>query len=809
MWKNWLFKMRQPWVVKPAATPTPELITVAGGHRLVAQLLAQRGLDTPEKAAPFLDPNQYTPAPPSALIGVESAAELLQQAIADAATILVWGDFDVDGQTSTALLVTALRTLAGERAVRYHVPNRLAEGHGIRVAKLREILDADDTIQLLLTCDTGIAEAEAVGFAKDRGLIVIVTDHHDLPAEFQALTPNRDPLWGLDAGAVGARSVRRADAIVNPKFLPEGDPLRTLPGVGVGYKLMQRLYELAGRSAEADALLDLVALGIVADVAEQVNDARYLLQRGLERLRTTQRFGLLTLMEVARVTPAALTAESIGFQLGPRMNALGRLDDATVAIELLTTRDVMRASQLSGQLERLNRERRLLTSQITQSALEMVDRDPSLLQFNALVLSHWQWHPGVVGIVASRMVEEFGKPAVLLLNPPGEPARGSARSVPGVDIGAAIAACSHLLLSHGGHPGAAGLSLLAENIAAFRRELSRAIPRYRDDTVETGLLIDAELEPQMLSLELAEALAVLAPFGQGNPVPRFISRDLEIVQERRMGQDGAHRKLSVRKAGSSGAAYDVVWFGGGDAELVAGAVDLVYTLSVNEYRGERSLQLMYIAHRPAEAAAVPPTLRPQPSINVVDLRRHAQPVQQIPANAAWYAEGALLGNGAPQGIAYAPRHDLVHVPAGTPLVLWSTPPSPDVLHWMMATVVPEQVYLCVQTTTDDNVPEVLRAVASMCKYALGRNGSLDVARMAARIAVPESLVRKCLLWLQARNDIQIVEWGDGDSVQITAGGIQRTADLAAELQEEVTVELFEVRAYRRFLQTAPVGDLAL
>ena len=800
--------MQQAWIVKPAVTPSPELVAVAGGHQLVAQLLAQRGLDTPEKAIPFLDPNQYTPAPPSALTGVDAAAELLHQAIADDAAILVWGDFDVDGQTSTALLVTALRALAGKQKVRFHVPNRLTEGHGIRLARLREILEASTApIGVLLTCDTGIAEAEAVGFAKDRGLTIIVTDHHDLTAEFLALTPGTDALWGVDAGTAGAQSVRRADAIVNPKFLPEGDPLRTLPGVGVAYKLMQRLYELEGRADEADALLDLVALGIVADVAEQVNDARYLLQRGLERLRTTHRVGLLTLMEVARITPEALTAESIGFQLGPRMNALGRLDDATVAIELLTTRDVLRASTLAGKLERLNRERRMLTSQITQSALEIVDRDPTLLQFNALVLSHPQWHPGVVGIVASRMVEEFGKPAVLLLNPPGEPARGSARSVPGVDIGAAIAACSHLLLSHGGHPGAAGLSLLPENIAAFRRELSRAILYHRDDAVETGLQIDAELEPHTLSLDLAEALAVLAPFGQGNPVPRFISRNLEIVKDRRMGQDGAHRKLSVRKAGSSGAEHDVVWFGGGDAELVAGAIDLVYTLSINEYRGERTLQLMHVAHRAAEADAAA-TVSKKPRIKVVDLRRHPQPQEIIPANAVWYAEGARL-DAERTGIVYAPRHDLANAPSGAPLVLWSTPPSPELLRWMVATVEPAQVYLCAHTTTDDNLPELLRTVAAMCKYALGRDGQLDVARMAARIGAPESLVRKCLMWLEARNDIRVLAWGEDDTLHIEAGYYQRTADLAKELQEEVKAELLEVRAYRRFLQTVPVGDLDL
>ncbi|HQY95065.1 DHH family phosphoesterase, partial [Caldilinea sp.] len=417
--------MTQPWITKPSVTPSPELVAAVGGHPLVAQLLAQRGIDTPAKAIPFLDADAYTPAPPSALLGVDAAASLLHDAIARQQNLLVWGDFDVDGQTSTALLVTALRTLAGDARVHFHVPNRFEESHGIRVPKLKEKL-AEFPADLLVTCDTGIAEAAGVGYARDCGLTVVITDHHDLSAEFHGLTPGVDPLWGRSPVEVGVESVLRADAIVNPKFLPDSDPLRTLPGVGVAYKLVQRLFALAGRSGEEAEMLDLVALGIVADVAEQVNDARYLLQRGLERLRTTKRVGLMALMQISRVDATKLTAESIGFQLGPRMNALGRLDDATVSVELLSTRDPIRAGQLANKLERLNQERRLLTSQITKSALELIERDQSLLDFNALVLTHPQWHAGIVGIVASRLVEEFGKPALLLLNPPGEVARGSA-----------------------------------------------------------------------------------------------------------------------------------------------------------------------------------------------------------------------------------------------------------------------------------------------------------------------------------------------------------------------------------------------
>ncbi len=318
-----------------------------------------------------------------------------------------------------------------------------------------------------------------------------------------------------------------------------------------------------------------------------------------------RRAGLLALMNISRVDPAALTADSIGFQLGPRMNALGRLEDATVSVELLTTRDAIRAGQLAARLERLNQERRLLTSQTTRAANEMIERDPSLLNYNALVLAHPNWHAGVVGIVASKLVEQYGKPAVLLLNPPGEPARGSARSVPGVDIGASIAACSRLLLSHGGHPGAAGVSLLPENIDAFRRELSRQVTVHRDETVESGLQIDAEVRLDELSLLLAEDLARLAPFGSGQPTPQFVTYGLHIADDRRIGREGTHRKLTVRgdaATDSAGESLPVVWFGGADAELPAGPIDLLYTLNVNEYKGERSLQLMYVDSRPAQPA---------------------------------------------------------------------------------------------------------------------------------------------------------------------------------------------------------------
>ena len=799
--------MTKPWNLLPPVEPPEELRAVVGGEPLVSQLLVQRGITDPEQAKAFLDPKHYSPAPPSALVGLERAAQLLHEAIHAGKNILIWGDFDVDGQTSTSLLVAALQQLAGLERVRFHVPNRFTESHGIRTWKLQEYLD-DESFRpdVLLTCDTGIADGAGVGLAKDRGLTVIVTDHHDLTPEFAGCPLGEEPPVGASQAEVGAESVRRADAIVNPKFMPENTPLRTLPGVGVTYKLVQRLFELGGQDGKADQFLDLVALGIVADVAEQVHDARYLLQLGLERLRTTERIGLKALMHVARLTPSAVDAESIGFQLGPRMNALGRLEDATVAVELLTTNDAIRAGQLAAQMERLNQQRRLLTRQITAMAFQMLDRAPELLDFNAIVLAHPNWHAGIVGIVASRLVEEFGKPAVLILNPPGEQARGSARSVPGVDIGAAIAGCSHLLLGHGGHPGAAGVTLEPDKIDAFRRELHRQVDLHRTEEGPEGLIIDAELPFHKLSLSLTEQVERLAPFGNGNPKPRFLSRQLKVVADQRLGRDGAHRKLVL--ASPNGSKQSIIWFRGGDEELPEDPIDLVYTLGINTFRGERSLQIGYVASRPAQVETIEAQVKvAAPRITVHDLRGQMISTAELPGPelALWYAEGANLGD--------VPYHSRLEIgksaQRGGPLVLWSVPPSSSLLAWLLETARTKEVYVCGQPTCDDSLAGVLKAIAGMCKYALKRDSQVPVARLASRIGTTEGVIRHGLQWLEAKGLIHLVEWKPEDTAIIARGSQIDATGNRQILQAKLDELLAEVRAYRRFFLRAKLPELGI
>ena len=433
---------------------TSRLQSAIGGHPLVAQILAQRGCADAATARAFLDPSLYAPASSLELPDMARAVARLAQAIDQGETIGVWGDFDVDGQTATALLVSALRSL-GARVI-YHIPVRAEEGHGVNLPRLQQLIAQG--IDLLLTCDTGVAAHEAVAFAHQQGIDVVITDHHELPAVLPA-----------------------AYAVVNPKRLPPAHPLSALPGVGVAYKLIEELLGQLGRSDASRQYLDLAALGIVADLAVQTGDTRYLLQRGLAELRQTQRLGLQVMLRNAELSRENLSEEHIAFALAPRLNALGRLGDANPIVEFLTTADLSRASVLATQLEGLNAQRQLFTSQVFQAAMAQIERDPSLAEQAALVLAHPAWPAGVIGIVASQLVERFRRPTVLIAAPPGELARGSARSVEGCNITAAIAAQANLLAGYGGHPMAAGLTIAAEHIPEFRRRLSQTVQAMRGE----------------------------------------------------------------------------------------------------------------------------------------------------------------------------------------------------------------------------------------------------------------------------------------------------------------------------------------
>ena len=773
--------------IEPAPIPvSAELSAAAGGQPLAAVALARRCLAEPAAARAFLDPACYTPTPPAALPGLTRAAERLEAAIGAQEPVCVWGDFDVDGQTATTVLVSALADLGA--VVSYHIPVRATESHGVNLPVLAQLLDAGG--RLILTCDTGIASHKAVAFARSRGVEFIITDHHDLPA-----------------------TLPDAYAVVNPKLGPvEESGLAHLPGVGVAYKLAEELYHRAGRPEAAAALLDLVALGIVADLATLRGDTRYLLQRGLAALRQTQRLGLRLLMENAELDPARLTEEHISYVIAPRLNALGRLADANVAVEFLRVMDAptdsagaaTRARILAGQIEALNGQRKLLCDQVYAAAEAQIGRDPSLLEGAALVLASPAWPAGVIGIVASRLVERYGKPTVLLATPAGELARGSARSAAGVNITAALAAHADLLTSFGGHPMAAGLSMSADRIAELRRGLARTIGALPAEAHEQpGLAIDDYLPLSDLTLDLVDELERLAPFGPGNPPITLVSRDLRVRNRRAVGRRGEHLLVVVEDAW--GAAHKVIWWDSAAESLPEGVFDLAYVARSSDYRGAREVQIEWIDGRPVETPA-PEVTRALSGVEVIDHRAAPNPLAIVADLIAdgeatlWQEAVAAAGPDDPLRHGRA-RHELTR---SSTLIVWTAPAGQAEWRAALATVQPARVYLFGRDPGLDQPGAFLRRLSGLVKHARrARGGQVSVTALAAATAQREAAVRLGLGWLAAAGHLVIVsEAEDAIIVDELAAPPQADAERSSELAGRLQALLAETAAYRAFFRQA-------
>ncbi len=758
---------------EPVSIPAG-LQEAVGGHPLLCELLVRRGVTQPEAARRFLDPDACTPTPPEALPDLEETAQRLLHAIWHDEPILVWGDFDVDGQTATTILVETLRDLGAR--VSYHIPVRGPESHGISVPFLAPLLEAG--ARILLTCDTGIAAHEAITYARAQGVTVLVTDHHELP---ESLPP--------------------AHTLVNPRRLPEGHPQSTLPGSSVAFLLAWALYRRVGREEAAWRLLDLVALGLVADVADLYCDARYWLQRGLRALRRTPRVGLQALIAQAGLVAEHLTEESIGFALGPRLNAAGRLADANFIVELLTTRDLTQARIWAAELEGLNARRQHLCDLVEKGAEALLERKPELLDLPALVLEHSAWHPGVVGIVASRLVERYARPVVLLCAPEGEPiARGSARSVPGCDITAAIAEQAELLLGYGGHPMAAGLSLPVEAIPAFRRGLARSVARQLGpQPPEPRLDLDAHVPLSAVTLDLLRDLNRLAPFGPGNPQPVFATSRVTVKGEQLMGRTRQHRRLIIEDEAHNLA--EVVWWNGANEGLPPAPFDLAYTPQINEYRGAERVQLLFVDARPHTPQAVP-LVEVKPRLRVYDQRREPHPQTLL---TPWLTATSVCLWAEASAIKGLRRHELTHAQT---LIVWEAPPAPELWEAALEAVTPEQVVLFA-TDPGLDTPDVFSyRLLGLVKHALrAYQGRVSLEQLAAAMAHREETVHKGLAWLAAQGILAFDLDPATGQLTLQSGGISLPADEVRVLRAELGALLTETAAYRDYFRRVEVTAL--
>jgi len=547
----------------------------------VAQLLWARGIRAERSARLFLDPQVDHLHDPMLLPDADVASERLAQAVRAKEKILVHGDYDVDGVCAAALMTRVLRVLKAN--VEAFVPHRQVHGYDLQVETVKRF--AAEGVKVIVTVDCGIVAFEAAKAARELGVDLIITDHHE---------PHPDG------------ELPDALAVVNPKRPDSDYPFQELCGTAVAFKLCCALIQHLGVPGTAfrTAFLDLVALATCADCMPLIDENRVFVKWGLETLRTTNKAGLKSLMRVAGVTPQNINARSLGFALGPRINAIGRLDASEHAVKLLLTGDATEADALADRLDQANRDRQVEQERILGEAMRQAER---YLDDRILVLASEKWHPGVIGIVASKITEALCRPTIMVaMDGESGRARGSCRSVDGFDIFDALNACREHLERCGGHQAAAGFDMLTANIGPFREALQEyAECELEEELLQPSVRIDCELPVDVLDVRLAKELALLEPYGHGNAEPVFATRGLRVLEQRRLqGKNGSgidHLKLRVQHPAIRQGMDALFWRAWGRAEECPAdtSVDACYTLEVNSFNGHQTVQLNLKDLRPA------------------------------------------------------------------------------------------------------------------------------------------------------------------------------------------------------------------
>jgi len=565
--------MQKRWVLREADESVVSLLSEQLKiPPLVARILALRGLNDLDSARRYLSSSLRSDLPsPFLIAGMEQAAGRLVRALERKELICVWGDYDVDGTTGTAVLVSFLREAGGE--VIYYIPHRIDEGYGLNPEGLKQL--SSQGVRLVVSVDCGISNYEEVELARSMGIDVVIVDHHELP-------PNLPPAF----------------AITNPHRPDCSFPDKGLSGAGLAFyliiglraKLREAGWFGASESPDIRRYLDIVTLGTIADMVPLTGVNRVLARRGLTELGGSTRPGVVALKQVARLPPGEISAGQVGFQLGPRINAAGRMDAGLKVVEMLTTESQEVALRIAQELDEHNRERQAMEAQVLAEALSQVDADPLLKERYSIVLGREGWHPGVLGIVASRIVERFHRPTVVIAFSQGA-GKGSARSIRGFHMVEGLRCCADFLEKFGGHEYAGGLSIKQEKFPSF---LTRFEEIARNSLAAEDLIpvleVDAELEFSEIGLSLIRHIETLKPFGIGNPEPLFVTKAVE-VSERRDFSGGS--RLRLRQGGKS---LGAVVFGlEKDFPASPGAnIDLVYRLTENEWNGSSAVELRII-----------------------------------------------------------------------------------------------------------------------------------------------------------------------------------------------------------------------
>ncbi len=550
---------RRRWRVANPADPSP----LGPLPYLIGHLLWRRGLRSAQEAREFLDVGDSLFEDPQSLPDVDKAVRRFEQAQSNGESVAVYGDFDADGVTGTALLHKALRRY-GLDVIAY-IPHRVSEGHGLNRTAIDHLRERGAT--LIVTVDCGVTDIDQVAYARSLGVDTIITDHH--------LTAARLP---------------EATAVINPHAAHSDYPFEHLTGVGMALKLAQALLQPRFGDAWDAGLMELAAIGAVTDMAPLLGENRFIVHRGIRDLRRTQSAGLRALLSASRVDARNITSETLGFTVGPRLNAAGRLDHADVALELLLTDDAERAAQIVRELDSYNRQRRELTESTVAQAIDLTSGETPPL----ILVGDASFNLGVVGLAAGKLAEQYGAPAAVY-GMEGGRIVASCRSIPGFHWADALSQCSDLLVRYGGHESAAGFACHPDALPELNARLtSIAAERIGEQPGAREGVVDAEAQPHELMGETFRQLLTLEPHGVGNPAPLFLAREVEIVRAQPMGAEGKHFRLTVR---SGGALWDVSAFGQQWQEGAERA-SIIYTMGVDRWNGSERIRLVLEDYAP-------------------------------------------------------------------------------------------------------------------------------------------------------------------------------------------------------------------
>lgn len=739
-----------------------DLVEAVNGNKIIASILYNRGITDLDKAKEFLDTAAYKPTSVEEFPDIKKAVERLNFAIKNNENILVYGDYDCDGITSTTLLVDCFKRFTGN--VTYHVPDRFKEGYGMNSEVIKK--QKGKGINLIVTCDCGISNIEEISLAKELGIDVIITDHHTIPDE---LPP--------------------ADVILNPKLLSENHPAYNLSGCGMAYYLAKALLEEWGRGEVIEEYLDLVSLSIIADVVPLHGENRYLFKKGINKLLYPTRPGLKELYKIIERKTKVETEEEIAFQVAPRLNAAGRLDSAVKPVELLLSKDTNKASKLVTEINFLNTQRKVIQENIINEAVELVEKEKK--DKKILVLYKSDWHQGVLGIAAGKICELYKRPVIMLsLKEDKETITGSARSTENVNIYELIKKCSNFLTNFGGHSQAAGLSLNKDKLNDFIKEMEWIAEDSITEDEKEIINIDINLELEEVTEALYKNIRKLAPYGEGFSKPLFYSENVEIFSDRVINDK--HHQMVL---GNENNRIVAVKWNDENKDLSGRKVNVVYSIGRDNYHANNNIKLTLehlIAVGAEEASGV--------AGSIIDARNYS--LRQLVDR---YKNGTFFYEGIKR-IEDINTVDRSEVTSCEELILLSVPASSEILREIVSLANPEKLVFSFNQYEPKSLNEIINDALRIIKTVINKyKGYIDLIKIASLLNQEETTILCILEFLKAKGLIKY-EMSEDYLIFIEKGdNKQKTALTYAT--KNLKDKISETKAFQSYLLAMELGTI--